>query len=92
MKRLSADTVKAVYEALRVTEKYVANKYDYVECFLPEEITFITTQELVDLYPDMSAKEREYEIVKKTRRRFPDADWRHPLQRRKTRWPRAGLR
>lgn len=59
------DTVKAVYEALRVTEKYVANKYDYVECFLPEEITFITTQELVDLYPNMSAKEREYEIVKK---------------------------
>ncbi|OUQ66775.1 aspartate--ammonia ligase [Eubacterium sp. An11] len=59
------DTVKAVYEALRVTEKYVANKYDYVECFLPEEITFITTQELVDLYPGMSAKEREYEIVKK---------------------------
>lgn len=59
------DTVKAVYEALRVTEKYVANKYDYVECFLPEEITFITTQELVDLYPGMNAKEREYEIVKK---------------------------
>ena len=59
------DTMKAVYEALRVTEKYVANKYDYVECFLPEEITFITTQELVNLYPDMSAKEREYEIVKK---------------------------
>ncbi|HJC31287.1 MAG TPA: aspartate--ammonia ligase [Candidatus Anaerobutyricum faecale] len=59
------NTVKAVYEALRVTEKYVANKYDYVECFLPEEITFITTQELVDLYPGMSAKEREYEIVKK---------------------------
>lgn len=59
------DTVKAVYEALRVTEKYVANKYDYVECFLPEEITFISTQELVDLYPDMSAKEREYEVVKK---------------------------
>ena len=59
------DTVKAVYEALRVTEKYVANKYDYVECFLPEEITFITTQDLVDLYPGMSAKEREYEIVKK---------------------------
>lgn len=59
------ETVKAVYEALRITEKYVANKYDYVECFLPEEITFITTQELVDLYPGMSAKEREYEIVKK---------------------------
>ena len=59
------ETVKAVYEALRVTEKYMANKYDYVECFLPEEITFITTQELVDLYPGLSAKEREYEIVNK---------------------------
>lgn len=59
------ETVKAVYEALRVTEKYMANKYDYVECFLPEEITFITTQELVDLYPGLSAKEREYDIVKK---------------------------
>ena len=59
------ETVKDVYEALRVTEKYMANKYDYVECFLPEEITFVTTQELVDLYPGLSAKEREYEIVKK---------------------------
>jgi len=59
------DTVKAVYEALRITEKYIANKYDYVECFLPEEITFITTEELIALYPDMTPKEREYEIVKK---------------------------
>ena len=58
-------TVKAVYEALRVTEKYIANKYEYVECFLPEEITFITTEELISLYPDMSPKDREYEIVKK---------------------------
>lgn len=58
-------TVKAVYEALRITEKYIANRYDYVECFLPEEITFITTEELIRLYPGMTAKEREYEIVKK---------------------------
>lgn len=58
------DTVKAVYEALRVTEKYVANKYDYVECFLPEEITFITTQELEDLYPDLTPKQREHAFVK----------------------------
>ena len=58
-------TVKAVYEALRITEKYIANRYDYVECFLPEEITFISTEELIRLYPGMTAKEREYEIVKK---------------------------
>lgn len=53
------DTVKSVYEALRVTEKYIANKYQYVECFLPEEITFLTSQELEDRYPDCTAKERE---------------------------------
>lgn len=56
--------VKSIYEALRVTEKYMANKYDYIECFLPEEITFLTTQELVDRYPGLSPKDREYEAVK----------------------------
>ena len=53
-------TVKSVYEALRVTEKYVANQYEYVHCILPEEITFVTSQELEDRYPDKTAKEREY--------------------------------
>ena len=57
--------VKSIYEALRVTEKYMANKYDYIECFLPEEITFISSQELLDAYPGLSPKEREYEAVKK---------------------------
>ena len=58
------ETVKAVYEALRVTEKHMSNNYDYIQCFLPEQITFITSQELLDLYPDKTAKEREYAIAK----------------------------
>lgn len=57
-------TVKSVYEALRVTEKYIANRYQYVNCFLPEEITFITSQELEDLYPNCTPKERENNIAK----------------------------
>ncbi|MDD2971546.1 MAG: aspartate--ammonia ligase [Lachnospiraceae bacterium] len=57
-------TVKSVYEALRVTEKYIANRYRYVDCFLPEEITFITSQELEDMYPDCTSKERENNIAK----------------------------
>lgn len=56
--------VKNVYEALHVTEKYVANKYDYVKCFLPDDISFVTTQELEDRYPDCTPKEREYKIAK----------------------------
>ena len=58
------NVVKNVYEALRVTEKFVANNYDYVECILPEEITFMTTQELLDKYPDKDQKEREYLAAK----------------------------
>ncbi len=56
--------VKSVYEALRVTEKYVANLYEYVECILPEEISFFTSQELVDMYPGLSPKEREYLVAR----------------------------
>lgn len=58
------DVVKSVYEALRITEKYIANRYEYVECFLPEEITFITSQELLDRYPELSTKERETKAAK----------------------------
>ena len=58
------ETVKAVYEAIRVTEKYVANKYDYINTFLPETISFITSQELEDMYPDLTPRERENKIAK----------------------------
>ncbi len=58
------EIVKSVYEALRVTEKYIANRYHYVESFLPEEITFITSQELEDKYPDLTPKERENKIAR----------------------------
>ena len=58
------NTVKSVYEALRVTEKFAANRFDYVECFLPEEITFVTSQELEDEYPELTPKEREYKAAK----------------------------
>jgi len=58
------EIVKAVYEALRVTEKYVMNKYD-IKCILPEEIKFITSQELLAFYPDKTPKEREYAAAKK---------------------------
>ena len=56
--------VKSVYAALRVTEKYIANSYDYVQCILPEEIHFITSQELEDRWPGLDAHQREYEAAK----------------------------
>ncbi len=58
-------TVKSVYEALRVTEKYIANRYPQIQCILPEEITFITSQELENRYPDCTPKEREHRAARK---------------------------
>ena len=58
------NTVRAIYSVLRKTEKYMAVQYDYIEEFLPKEIAFVSTQELVDIYSDLTPKEREYKIVK----------------------------
>ena len=57
-------TVRTIYNVLRKTEKYMAVQYDYIEEILPKDIFFITTQELEDLYPDCTPKEREYKIVR----------------------------
>ena len=58
------ETVRSVYKVLRKTEKYMAIRYDYIEEILPHDIFFITTQELEDMYPGTTPKEREYLIAK----------------------------
>ena len=56
--------VQQIYRALRHTEKYIVDDYDLIAPLLPEKITFVTTQELEDRWPDATPKEREYNIVK----------------------------
>lgn len=58
------DAVKIVYKVLRKTEKYMAINYDYIEEILPHDIFFITSTELLEMFPDYSSKEREYYIAK----------------------------
>lgn len=58
------DVVRTVYSVLRKTEKYMSIEYDYIEEILPHDIFFITTQELEDMFPDHTPKEREYYIAK----------------------------
>ena len=58
------ETVRTVYKCVRKTEQYMAIMYDYIDLTLPKDIFFITTQELEDMYPDKTAKEREYLITK----------------------------
>jgi aspartate--ammonia ligase len=52
--------VRKVYTALKNTEKYMASKYDYIKEILPEEISFVYSQELEDRYPNLTPKEREH--------------------------------
>ncbi|MBO4616985.1 MAG: aspartate--ammonia ligase [Lachnospiraceae bacterium] len=58
------EVVRDVYAVLRKTEKYLAIQYDYIEEILPHDIFFITSQELLDMFPEYTAKEREYYITK----------------------------
>ncbi len=58
------DVVRCIYSVLRKTEKYMAIEYDYIEEILPHDIFFLTTQELEDMYPDKTPKEREYLIAR----------------------------
>lgn len=57
--------VNKIYIALRDTEKYLSELYPFLNKNLPEEITFITTQQLEDLYPTATPFERENLISKK---------------------------
>ena len=58
------ETVKKIYKSFKETEKYACYELLKEEQFLPEEIFFITTQELEDKYPDKTPKEREDIIAK----------------------------
>ena len=58
------ETVFRIYMAIKQTEYYMCGKYHFMDPVLPDEIFFITTQELEDMYPDKSRKERENLITK----------------------------
>lgn len=58
-------TVRRIYEAIKVTENKLFVEFPQIVPRLPEDIFFITSQELLDLYPGKSAKERENAIAHK---------------------------
>ena len=64
------DTVKKIYSIFKATENYTNSLYPYLKKSLPDEISFITTQELEDMYPNLSEKEREDAICRKRKAVF----------------------
>ena len=64
------DTVRSIYKSIRQTSVIMKQKYRFLTLDLPKSIYFITSQELEDLYPDKSAKEREQLITKEKKAVF----------------------
>ena len=59
------DVVKRIYCAILRTEYLVCESYRQIKPFLPKEIHFIHSEELLRMYPGMTAKEREDAICRK---------------------------
>ncbi len=57
-------TVRKVYGALKETEDFISRRYNYIEPLLPDDIFFITAQELEEMFPGKTPKEREHRIAK----------------------------
>lgn len=57
--------VEKIYAVIRDTEQKLFEIYPELRPLLPEKISFISSQELLDMYPGFSAKERENLITGK---------------------------
>ena len=58
------DTVRKIFSVFKATEDFICSEYPSLDKILPDEITFVTSQELEDMYPSLSSKERENAITK----------------------------
>ena len=64
------DTVTKIVGAVADTYEIVKKEFPVIDTEIEREVFFITTQELEDLYPDLSPKERENKITKEKKTVF----------------------
>ncbi len=57
-------TVKSIYKVIKKTEQNVEAKYPQLKAVLPEQITFISSEDLLQKYPTFTPKQRENAICK----------------------------
>lgn len=62
--------VKQIFEVFRSAEDFICGKYPQIPRNLPDEITFVSTQELEDRYPELTPEQREVEIAKEKKAVF----------------------
>ena len=62
------DTLKAevqkIYQAMKATERYMYEFHPVLKPILPDDFYFVTTQELENMYPTLTPKQREDAITK----------------------------
>ena len=59
------NVVRKIYGLIRELELMVYNSFPHITPVLPDEITFIHSEELLQMYPGLSPKDRETEAAKK---------------------------
>lgn len=64
------DTVQKIVDAVVDTNEAIKAKFPAVDCKLQREISFVTSQELEDMYPDKTTKERENIYLKEHKTAF----------------------
>lgn len=58
-------TVRSIYAAVLATADAVSEKYPALDCYLPQNIHFVTTLELEEMYPGLTPKQRENAVAEK---------------------------
>ena len=58
-------TVRRIYEAIKVTENKLYVEFPQIEPMLPDDIYFVHSEQLLQMYPDLSPKERENAVTRK---------------------------
>jgi len=64
------DTVRRIVGAICETQKELRSQFEGLPAPLSPEVSFVTTQELEDMYPELSPKERENEYLKEHKTAF----------------------
>ena len=63
------ETVEKIYKAILDTRDFISKKFK-ISANLPENITFLTSEELLRMYPDMSPADRVNEAARRYRALF----------------------
>lgn len=58
------NTVRAIVAAVSYTNDAIKAKFPQLSCRIERDVFFVTAQELEDMYPELSPKERENKIVR----------------------------